>query len=247
MKIVADLHTHSIASGHAYSTIQEMAAAAREKGLAMLAITDHGPTMPGGPDLYHFGNLRVLPTHIDGVEILRGVEANIIDHNGSLDMPEFYLAKLDVVLAGLHAICYPGGSTKENTGAVLKVMANPFVDIIVHPGNPEFPLELELIVDKAVELGMAIEINNSSLLGSRKGSQGNCLTIAELVAQKGAPIVIGSDAHISFDVGYFEDALAMVLKAGVKEEQVVNSSVEKIKQYLAKRRDLRIDLNIPVV
>src|SRR5512146_3220126 len=55
LKIVADMHTHTIASGHAYSTVNELAHAAAAKGLAAMAITDHGPALPGGPHLYHFG------------------------------------------------------------------------------------------------------------------------------------------------------------------------------------------------
>ena len=71
MKIEADLHTHSVASGHAYSTISELALAAAERGLKMIAITDHGPAIPGGPHLYHFSNLKVLPEYLHGVRLLK--------------------------------------------------------------------------------------------------------------------------------------------------------------------------------
>jgi putative hydrolase len=71
MEIIADMHTHTVASGHAYSTVNELAQAARAKGLKALAITDHGPTLPGGPHLYHFGAMRFIPTLIDGVRIFR--------------------------------------------------------------------------------------------------------------------------------------------------------------------------------
>ena len=58
MRLVADLHIHSVATGHAYCTINEMAQAAADIGLEMIGITDHGPSMPDGPHLYYFGNLR---------------------------------------------------------------------------------------------------------------------------------------------------------------------------------------------
>ena len=100
MKIIADMHTHTISSGHAYSTVNELAAEAARKGLLAMAITDHGPALPGGPHMYHFGAMRFIPETIGGVRILRGIEANIIDARGSLDLPEHYLSKLDFVMAG---------------------------------------------------------------------------------------------------------------------------------------------------
>src|SRR5512143_2863595 len=102
MEIIADMHTHTVASGHAYSTVNELARAARDRGLKALALTDHGPALPGGPHLYHFGAMRFIPPWIDGVRILRGVEANIIGPDGTLDMPDSYLDKLEFVMAGLH-------------------------------------------------------------------------------------------------------------------------------------------------
>jgi putative hydrolase len=88
LKLVADLHTHSIASGHALSTIQENAQAAAKKGLEILGVTDHGPQTPGGPHVYYFYSLFALPDFLEGVRILRGVEANIIDGQGNLDLLE---------------------------------------------------------------------------------------------------------------------------------------------------------------
>ena len=84
MKIIADMHTHTIASGHAYSTLNELAAEAARKGLLALAVTDHGPALPGGPHIYHFGAMRFFPEHISGVRIFRGIEANILVINGYL-------------------------------------------------------------------------------------------------------------------------------------------------------------------
>ena len=119
MKILADLHIHTIASGHAYSTIEEIAKAAEAKSLAMVAITDHGPAMPGGPHEYYFGNLRVLPQTIHNVKILAGVEANILDEHGSLDLRDTYLKRLDLVLAGLHSVCLDPMCEQRNTSALV--------------------------------------------------------------------------------------------------------------------------------
>lgn len=227
-------------SGHAYSTVTEIAAAARDKGLSMVAITDHGPAMPGGPHPYYFGNQRVLPEEIGGIRILKGVEANIINEQGELDLEPFYLERLDIVLAGFHSKCFPEADSESCTRAMLNTIDNPFVDIIVHPGNPEFPVDYERVVRRAAEKGMPLEINNSSFCGSRKGSTDNCREIAELIARYGGPVVIGSDAHFAWDVGRFDDALETVTGAGIKEEQVLNTSMEKIFKYLQRKKDLPV-------
>lgn len=233
MRIIADLHTHTLASGHAYSTINELATAAAQIGLKAIAVTDHGPALPGGPHRYHFCAMRFIPERIAGVRILRGVEANILDTTGGMDLEQGLLEQLDFVLAGFHENCgYCGSDIERNTEALLAVMRNPRVKCISHPGNPVFPLHYERVVLAAVETGTALEINNSSLSLSRKGSSGNCEKIARLCAEAGAPIMIGSDAHISQGVGVFDDALALIARAGIKEAQVMNASYERLFSFL---------------
>ena len=233
MRILADLHTHTVASGHAYSTINELALAAAEKGLQGLAVTDHGPALPGGPHRYHFCAMRFIPRTIAGVRIFRGVEANILNTQGALDLDDGVLGDLDFVMAGLHEGCgFCGRGIDQNTQAVLAAMENPRVNCISHPGNPVFPLNYEAIVQGARRTGTALEINNSSLGVSRKGSVGNCAEIARLCAATGAQLLVGSDAHISQGVGIFDDALRLIVEAGIAEEQVLNASWERLLAFL---------------
>ena len=233
MKIIADLHTHTLSSGHGYSTVNELALAASLAGLEALALTDHGPAMPGGPHRYHFCAMRFIPRSIAGVRILRGVEANILDVKGTLDLDQPVLEELDFVMAGLHENCgFDGNSIDHNTRALLAAMENPRVKCISHPGNPIFPLHYEKVVQGALATGTALEINNSSLSLSRKGSNGNCADIARLCALTDAPISIGSDAHISQSVGVFDDALKLASEAGIVEGQVINASLERLLAFL---------------
>jgi putative hydrolase len=233
MKIIADMHTHTIASGHAYSTINELAAAAAASGLQALAITDHGPALPGAPHIYHFGAMRFIPREIGGVMILTGCEANIIAIDGNIDLPEAYLNRLDFVMAGFHEFCgFDDQGVDRNTEALINVMANPCVHAISHPGNPAFPVDYTAIVRAAAETGTALEINNSSFTYSRCGSSPNCKLIAELIAQHGAMVVVGSDAHIAQNIGRFEQALATIHEAGIDEAQVVNASLDRLLKFL---------------
>lgn len=233
MRIVADLHCHTIASGHAYSTVNELAVAAAHKGLVAMAITDHGPALPGGPHLYHFGAMRFMPGTIAGVRILPGVEANILGLDGRIDLPDDYLDKLDFIMAGLHEGCrFDDRGAAVYTEAVINAMHNPRVKAISHPGNPVFPLDYPAIVAAAVATGTALEVNNASLSISRKGSRPNCEQLALLIAREKAPVIVGSDAHIAQGVGEFDDALELLSAAGVVEEQIINASLDRLLAFL---------------
>lgn len=232
MKLLLDMHNHTIASGHAYSTIQEIVAEASKKGLKYVGITDHGPTMPGGPHIFHIGNQRIIPEKIDGVEVLKGVEANILGQYGQLDVPNKLLETLDIVIAGLHDACIEPWDSEGNTKALLSIMENKYVDIIAHLGNPAFPINKEKCILKAKETKTLIEINNSSFLKSRKGSEENCHDIAILCKKHRVPIIVNSDSHISFDVGGFDKAIKLLESIQMPEELIVNTCTDKFINYL---------------
>ncbi|WP_353893814.1 phosphatase [Proteinivorax hydrogeniformans] len=249
MKFKMDLHTHTISSGHAYSTLMEMVKAASDKGLEVIAITDHGPAMPGGPHPYYFGNMRTVPAEMFGVEVLRGVECNIIDELGNVDLIERFRKHLDIIIGGFHTDCFNGGDMDHNTDVAIKAMEKGVFDILVHPGNPEFPIDSDKIVKAAKENNVLIEINNSSLKddGSRKGSLENCYKIAKSIAKHNWKVSLGSDAHISTDVGVFSKAAKLISDAGIKEEQIINTDVDKFKEFLAQKNRTRYTKDTPEV
>lgn len=237
MFLEADLHLHTVASGHAYSTIREMAAAAAAKGLKLIAVTDHGLKMPGAPHEYYFNNLVALPRTMEGVEVLRGVEANIIDVDGRLDMPENLLANLDIVLAGFHAgTGFDGRSQEEYTRAAIAALQNPYVHILVHPGNPDFPVDIEKVVLAAKVNQKALEINNNSFLVSRQGSYPRCQLLAQLAKKHNAIVALNSDAHIYTSVGNIAQAWQVASNAGITPEQILNLSAARVKEYLGFHR-----------
>ncbi|MHB8125402.1 MAG: phosphatase [Desulfitobacteriaceae bacterium] len=241
MEILVDLHTHTVASGHAYSTITENALAASRKGLKLLGIADHGPSLPGAPNVCYFGNLSVIPDEISGVKILPGVEANIISHKGELDIPMPHLAQLKLVLVGLHVITYPGGTSEQNTQAYINAMENPYTDIMVHPGRPDFELDLERIAHASAQLNIPVELNDSSLsmIKAKSGARKNCSRFARYVAQYKGPVILGSDAHFWDRVGEFGHVLDLVREAGISEHQILNTSPDRVLDYLAIRRKHR--------
>lgn len=245
MELLVDLHTHTIASGHAYSTITENAHAASRRGIKLLGMTDHGPSMPGAPHLFHFDNLSIIPDELYGVKILPGVEANITNHEGDLDMPLKYLAYLNLILVGLHPICYPGGTCEQNTQAYINAMENPYTDMMVHPGRPDFEMDLEKIAHASARLNIPVEVNNSSLstIREKDRARDNCRSIARYMVKYKSPVILGSDAHFWDRVGEFSDALVLVQEAGISEHQILNTSPDRVLDYLATRRKNRSNIN----
>ena len=233
IKLIADLHIHTVASGHAYSTVEECVAAAKKKKLKIIAFTDHGPAMPGGAPLYHFANQKMIPDILDGIRILRAAEVNIINPDGELDLPDEILETLDFCSIAMHPLCgYEGGTEAENTKVLIKAMNNKYVRVLAHPGNPMYPIDFKKVISIAKEKGILIELNNSSLTISRKGSYTRCLAIAQFVKSIGWKVALGSDSHISTMVGTLDNALEMAVAAGLEADDIINTSSELIDKYL---------------
>jgi putative hydrolase len=232
MKYEADMHIHTIASGHGYSTVKEIVDSAAQKELKLVAITDHGLKMPGAPHLYHFTNMIQFPQVINGVEVLRGVEADILDQQGNIDMPKEVLPYLDIVLAGFHDDTgYKGTTIEENTNAMIAAIKNPYVHIISHPGNPKYPVEVEKVVEAAQAYNKVIELNNQSFI-ARPNSFPHCRQFAHLAKKHNVLVAINSDAHICYNVGNNDRALTMALQAGISKNQILNFSVNRIHEFL---------------
>jgi putative hydrolase len=232
-KLIADLHIHTVSSGHAYSTIEEYAIAAKKKGIKVISINDHTPAMPGGAPLYHFANLRMIPDILHGTRILRGAEVNIIGYNGEVDLPDDVLKGLDFATIAIHPKCgYDGKTEEENTATLLKAMERPNIKVIAHPGNPMYPINYEKVIPIAKERGILLELNNSSLTVSRKGSYDRCFNIAKAVKKAGWKVSIGSDSHISTMLGELNEALKMAIDAGLEKDDIINTSMPLIDKYL---------------
>lgn len=241
LRILADLHTHSVASGHAYSTVGELAQSAAAKGLELIAITDHGPALPGAPHEWHFGNLKVVPSVLRGVRILKGVEANPLpDGPNGLDLADDYLARLDFVAAGLHPMVgFDGADTEALTAALVRAASHPLVDMITHPGNPAFPVDVERVVAACVEHGVIVELNNGSYEPSMTRSHETAAEVAfaRAAARAGAWVAITSDAHYHEHVGRVDRALAVAEQVGIDPERVVNRDAAGVLAFLTGRRE----------
>ncbi len=237
MNLIIDTHAHTLVSGHAYSTIHDMAKAAYEKGLKVQCLTEHAPAMPGTCHSYYFMNLDKVPRQMDGVELLLGTELNILDPLGNVDLPEDICKKLDIVIASIHPPCYGLNHTvEENTQSYLEVMKKPYVNIIGHPDDSRFPIDYEQIVRMAKETETLLEVNNSSLspITFREGARENVLQMLDLCKQYEVMITTGSDAHVDVDAGNFKYVEEILEYCAFPEELVATTDIKKLKPYINK-------------
>lgn len=234
MKLIADLHTHTVACGHAYSTFYENIVAAYNRGLSVYGFSEHAPALLKGTERAFFANLKVLPSEYKGMRILKGCEVNIIDLNGKLDLDEPLLSSLDYVIASLHIDCLQSGTAKENTDCLIRVMEYPFVSIIAHPDNSQFPLEYERLVLAAKEKGILIEVNESSLkpTSSRSGGKENITTYLQLCKKHGVPVILNTDAHYAGLIGDFTCSQTLLDELAFPDNLVANADLAMLAKFL---------------
>ncbi len=238
IKIELDVHTHTLASGHAYGTIREMAKSASEKGLKLLGITEHAKGIPGTCEDIYFGNLRVVPRKMYGIDLLLGSEINILDYKGTLSLSPELIDKLDIRIAGIHKQCYRVGTIEQNTDAILNVIKNPRIDIISHPDDGSCPLDYEPIVKAAKQNSVLLELNNNSLnpVNKRMNARENNLKMLRFCMQYEVPVLLSSDAHDPVDVARFDFVWNVLEDIHFPEELIINKDVSVFQNFLYKRR-----------
>lgn len=234
MKIIADTHCHTIASTHAYSTILENVSIASKLGLYAIAITDHARTLPGSPGRWYFENLRVIPKKIDGVYVLKGIEANILDEMGTLDIYPQEEKTIEWVVASIHN---PATSLKSDinlcTEAMLNVAKDKKVNVIGHSGTESYKYDYEKVIPEFGKNGKLVEINNASFK-VRPDSISNCKIIAKLCKKYEVPVILNSDSHFCTQIGNVDDAINLLEEIDFPEELIINIDEKRFESYLKK-------------
>ncbi|MDO4483812.1 MAG: PHP domain-containing protein [Clostridia bacterium] len=140
-KIQVDAHTHTVMSGHAWSTLQENCAAAAKSGMKAICMTDHGPRMKGSGTIWAPWSFVQLPESIEGIRVYPGMEFNLWDTEGHLDdYPETAFPLFRFGIASMHRNIMPFISREAHTEAYIRAMAHDCVDLIGHPGIPAYPV-----------------------------------------------------------------------------------------------------------
>ena len=251
MILYGDYHTHTRYSrhGHAKGTVLENASVALNKGLKQIAITDHGFNH------IHYGirhkdipNLKddiLNAREVTGVDILLGVEANLISQMGDIDIRESDFEFLDILLMGHHKLVKmnsiddafkltlanfgsPFSPSKErlnrNTTAFLRAIDKNPIDVITHL-NYGCPTDTIAVAKLAKEKGTLIELN-----GKRINFTDRELLI---MAEEGVKFIVDSDAHTPNRVGECNNAMNTIFRLGLPLSQIVN--INKIPKFSTKR------------
>ena len=251
--VKTDLHTHTLFSGHAFSTIGENVAQAVRKGLEAIGMADHYsplflPQRQGGfPDWGPIMNMAALPKVIDGVRVLASVEIDLVDfegHPACWDLPCPFtppgaepdtvagrlLRSRDYAIASFHG--FPGageGTAAQYTEMYCGALRNPLIHILGHPCRPGFPFDLEEVIRTAKETGKMLEINDHSF-DSPEHIQNACRQLVIRCAEEEVPIVVSSDAHSAWFVGEFDRALTMLQEISFPERLIANRTLASFQE-----------------
>ena len=253
MQLQCDVHTHTLYSRHAYATILENVHAAKEAGLTLLGSTDHFSSMlyPDYENIRHYQYLCVShtwPKEIEGVRLLQGCEADIVDLAGNLfgyDIPiaknidgDFYkdkktlalyervTRKMDYVIASVHRHSFADAATPaECTALYYNALQNKKVLILGHIGRSGLPFEVDPVLLAAKERNKLIEINEHSLEDTNHCIT-RCRKIAERCAELGVSISISSDAHFATAIGKYDKVKKMLSEIHFPEELIATRSKE---------------------
>ena len=233
--IEVDAHTHTVMSGHAWSTLQENCAAAAATGLRALCMTDHGARMKGTGTIWAPWSFSQLPESLLGVRVYAGMEFNLWDTQGHLDdYPENAFGHIRFGIASMHKNVMPVLDRDAHTEAYIRAMDHACIDLIGHPGIPSYPVDEERLVRAAAERGRLIEINNNSFV-ARPGCDATCRRIAQLCMRHDVRVCVDSDAHFAGNIGKVPKALEMLDEIGFPPELIVNLTFERFEGYIRER------------
>jgi DNA polymerase (family 10) len=223
--IRGDLHCHTVASDGRH-TIDEMAQAARARGLEYLAITDHsashgfGNHVPADELERQIERVREADARIEGIRLLIGTEANI-HPDGAVDYPDELLARLDWVIASVHTAFAMG--EREMTDRMVAAIEHPYVDAIGHPTGrkietrPAYAVDVERLIEAAARTGTMLEINAAP---DRRDLDE---LHARAAAEGGVLILVDTDAHSTRNFELLRYGIATARRAWLEPRHVANT------------------------
>lgn len=235
-KILTDLHTHTVASTHAFSTVVEMASSAEKNGIKLIAITDHGPAEQDSPHIWHFECMSRVPDYINGVRILKGVECNILNENGDTDYNPKYMSSLQVIIASVHSPTYVPSGKEEYFTSLKAAAMDEMISIIGHMSRYGFAMtesDFEPVLQACIDNNKLVEINSSCL--ENELYLKNTRALVRACKNMSAKVAVNSDAHICFEVGDFSAAVSLLEKEHFPQSLIVNSDVESVLEYFSLR------------
>lgn len=241
---VAELHSHTIISGHAFGTLEEMTCATARLGIKVLAVTEHGPAMTGAPTSGFFEMTVRLPPVSHGVRVMVGCEANILDRHGRIDLDERLSGLQPFMLAGLHGRTpYPGDApAPANTDAIIGALGHPAVHGISHPVQFLFPVEPKPVAEAACAHGKLLEVNLSVFALLRREdpetvrSHPLVSATGEMISHLlhgGGHFMLNTDAHHMSELSAFREIADWTCGLlGVRAADAVNYNPSLLREFI---------------
>lgn len=231
-----DTHTHTILSGHAWSTLTENCLAAKKRGMKGLCLTEHAPGIECGAPSFIPHSQRMLPDVIEGIRVYKGVEMNILDHQNHVDIPPHYLKLCEFAIASIHTHMFPERADREaNTATYLEMLRNPWIDILGHADDPSVPCDFEALAAEAKRQGKLLELNNNSTTPHRPGSLQSLKAYILCCKRNRQRVCVASDAHFHTMVGNVTPLMTLLDELDFPQELIVNLYQDRFEAYLQER------------
>lgn len=231
--LTVDFHVHSLFSHCGLHTILELTKHAHDLHMAGIAITDHGLTLGGRLNSVFFERFQ---SPYPDLTVLKGIESNVIDSSGSIDVPWEYMPFIDIILLGIHPNIQQGLSRSAYTKMLLNaIKKNPSIDIITHPNDPHYPLDYEALAQCAASYGIALELNNSKILYNRSSAE-DTLNLITACKNNRCLLAVCSDTHAIHELGDNRAVRPLLEQTSFPPERIVNSSASSAFAFVEKRR-----------
>lgn len=233
--IYADLHTHSISSGHGSNdTITDMLKFASDSGLQLLGISEHGPATAGSVKASYFQSLKLASRNRFGIQVVYGAELNIINLEGDVDLSDSILSTLDYAFVSIHPPTLTPYLHKDLTQTYIKAMNHPKVRFLGHIDDARFPVDFRYLLEAAKKNGVYPEINNGSLMPDayRVNGQENCRKILEICKEIELPVLLSSDSHGKRNIGNMQYIFPLLEEINFPSRFILNSDISFLLKIL---------------
>lgn len=232
-----DLHLHTVMSGHAHNTILEYINKAIELDMKIIGISDHGPASDGGlANNVYFMSLARLPREISGIRILRGIESNIINKKGEIDVTAKMEERLDYIMAGLHLRAgYNDKGNKGNTEAVLNTIRGGRIKILTHPFvTKDFKFDVKKVAEEACKNNVLLSMDTSWMTERRiyPDTLLNLKTITDIVRKNNKKIIVSSDGHNIWEMADERPLEKIKSEIGLTDNLIINNYPEELMKFL---------------
>lgn len=230
-----DLHLHTVASGHAHNTILEYINRAVELKMKMIGFTEHGPALSGAilDDLY-FQALPRIPKVVKGVRILKGIEANILKE-GSLDVSDAVLGRLDYVVANIHfSSTYVDKGIKKNTAVMINAIKSGRINILSHPFVEQVPIKVEKVCEAACRHDVLLEVNLHYISERKLNAKSleNLKTMIRVAVKCNKKLIVNSDSHNIWEMADDTSLKRIQKEIGLKNSMIINNYPKELMQLL---------------